>query len=500
MKRKVLYLVVLLMTTLFSNAQLTSVSLVGTGAGGWPPAVPPPGYTDPNQLTTVDGENWTITITLTAGEVKFRGNNSWDNNAYIWGGATNPGGFPTGAPASPGNNIQTVPGIRTVTFNSTTGVYNFEGAPIPVVKLVGAATSGDVTLATSDGVNFTASNVTLSTGDAQFDVDGTLTGGTGFPTGSAEPGSVSIPVAGGSYTTISLNLDNGEYTFTAAPTYPSIAIVGSATAQGWPNDPQVDAHVLSTTDGITYTGTIKLMIGALKFRQNNSWNPSWAGSSFPTGPDPANAGLDVAVDVPGYYDVTFNATTGAYAFSFPLISLTGDAFGGWGDGFDFDLTTTDGANYSIASITAVATNGGKFRSNHSWDAGNLAYGGAGWPSGTASTAPDAANIPVEAGIYGVTFNRETLAYNFGAPLATANFNKNADFRAYPNPTHNNWNFTSAKGAINTIQIVDVLGKIVLTVSPQANIATIDASGLNAGIYFAKVGTASATQTIKVVKN
>jgi hypothetical protein len=103
-------------------------------------------------------------------------------------------------------------------------------------------------------------------------------------------------------------------TITAFINYPSIAIVGSATAQGWPSDPQVDPNVLSTTDGVHYfLNNITLTNGTVKFRQNNSWTVSWgADGGFPVG-TVSQAGEDLNVGE-GTYSITLNKTTGAFTF------------------------------------------------------------------------------------------------------------------------------------------------------------------------------------------
>jgi hypothetical protein len=123
------------------NSQVTSVALVGEAVGGWPGDPGNPGPTDVHQMTSSDGENWTLVdVALTDaavnGGVKFRANNAWTIN---WGSAS----FPSGTGTQNGANILPIAGVYTVTFNSTTGVYNFAGgAPIPVVNIVGAATGG----------------------------------------------------------------------------------------------------------------------------------------------------------------------------------------------------------------------------------------------------------------------------------------------------------------------------------------------------------------------
>ncbi len=66
----------------------------------------------------------------------------------------------------------------------------------------------------------------------------------------------------------------------------SVALVGSGTEQGWPVDPQTDAHQMTSTDNVNWTiANIALKGGAIKFRGNNSWALpyNWGGATFPTG-------------------------------------------------------------------------------------------------------------------------------------------------------------------------------------------------------------------------
>ncbi|GEP50578.1 hypothetical protein FNO01nite_12500 [Flavobacterium noncentrifugens] len=482
----------------------TSIAIVGADVGGWPDAANP--VPDTHVMTTTDGIHWTLDAieiipVAVDGGLKFRADNAWTLN---WGSDA----FPTGIAVLNGPNIHGVGAIYSVTFNSVTGEFHFEGPPVPVVKIIGAAveSADGIAMTTSDAVNYTASNVTLLTGGAQFniavDAENVSYGGTTFPEGEATDEGVTIPVVAGTYTTVTYNINDGVYVFTAAPVYPSIALVGSG-AGGWPVDPQIDANVLTTADGETYTGVVTLTAvdpaidgsGEIKFRSNNDWNqPNWGGGSFPAGPTvPAD---NIFVTTAGTYDVVFTRSTGAYTFSMASFAIVGDGAGGWPNDPQIDanqMTTTDGANYTLASVTL--TDGPiKFRANNAW---TMNFGGTAFPSGT-GVANSNDNIPATAGTYSVSLNRLTGAYSF-ATLATANFDK-AAFKAYPNPTHNNWNFDSAKENIETIQIVDVLGKTVLNIAPNAASASVDASALNNGVYFARIATATGSKTVKVVKN
>lgn len=488
MKRKVLLLLAVVLMGFSSNAQ---VSMIGPGAtGDWGIDV---------DMQTTDNNIWTLVgYVMPGGEFKFRLNHDWTTN---WGDVA----FPMGTGTQNGPNIPAVAGTYDITFNQTTGEYSFTGgAPIPVVKIVGSAVNGPpegLTLTTLNGETYTLSATTFLDGYAQFDIDGSIFGGDTFPNGFISDPSLFIPVTAGDYTSVTVNIGTGEYTFTAAPVFQAISIVGSG-AGGWPGSPEnpgpTDINQLTTTDGIIYTlDGLVLTNGEAKFRQNNDWTVNWGGATFPAG-----VGVQDGANIPtvaGTYSVTFNRTTGEYTFSFPSISLVGSGAGGWpgspenpGPIDNNQLTTTDGVNYTLSGV--VLTDGeAKFRQNNDWA---VNWGAAVFPAGTG--IQDGANIPTVAGTYDLLFNRTTGDFSF-APLATKGFST-SNFKVYPNPTQNNWNFTSVKEAIQSVQIVDVLGKTILTVSPKNTTATIDASSLNAGVYFARIATASATNTIKLVKN
>lgn len=71
------------------------------------------------------------------------------------------------------------------------------------------------------------------------------------------------------------------------------------------------------------------------------------------------------------------------------------------------------------------------------------------------------------------------------------------FKVYPNPAQNVWNFTAGNNVISNLQIIDVTGKVIFT---GGNAAVVDATTFASGVYFAKVTSANAVQTIRIVKN
>jgi len=502
MKTKLFLFFAVLLMSFGMNGQITSVAVVGEAAGGWPGDPGNPGPTDVHQMTSTDGENWTLSgLTLTTfasgGGVKFRANNAWDIN---WGSAA----FPAGTGTQGGANINCVAGTYEVTFNSTTGVYNFAGGtPIPVVKLIGASTGtvDGIAMSLSGADTFTATNVTLVTGAGQFSIDGLVFGETTFPTGVLSGASDNIPVVAGFYSSVTLNIASGAYSFVLIP---PVSIVGAGVG-GWPGDPgnpgPLDTNQMSSSDAINYKiDKLACIVGPAKFRQDNAWTINWGNAAFPAGTG-TQGGDNIAITTAGTYDVKFNRVTGDYSFAIPTIALVGSATPtGWptGTAGEIDaaaLTTTDGVTYTLASV-ALSAGECKFRANNAWD---VNFGAADFPSGTGTQG--GANIVVAtASTYGVTLNRVTGAYTFTDLLATTSFNNKA-FSVFPNPTNNSWNFASTSGKnIVSIQIVDMLGKAVMSINPAATSAVVDATSITSGLYFAKVTTTSGTETVKLMKN
>lgn len=93
----------------------------------------------------------------------------------------------------------------------------------------------------------------------------------------------------------------------------------------------------------------------------------------------------------------------------------------------------------------------------------------------------------------------TAAYSITSALSTKGFNA-SKFSVYPNPAKSSWNFSSSNENIESIQIVDVLGKTIRSSFSKSNFVTVDASGLASGIYFAKIATATGTNTVKLIKD
>ena len=368
--------------------------------------------------------------------------------------------------------------------------------------MIGAAAGGwcdtcDTPMTSTDNTNYTRLNVTLSNGEMKFrevgvwnanQVSAPATGG--FPSGTGQVGNGNFPnitAVAGVYN-VSLNRITGVYSFTSTVTYNSLNMSGTAVGSTPLN--------LSTSNGTNYFARgVNLVAGNLVINQTAPTATTWSGTTFPSGTaTTGTTGIPVAA---GRYNIAFNRTTGAYSFNPVIFTIIGAGVGGWNDSNEIPLTSTDGVNYTLNSVT-IAANGGssdvKFRENNGWA---FQIGSIAWPSGTGQGTNNDINIPAVAGTYSVTMNRLTRQYSF-ATLSNENFVKyNFDF--YPNPTTSVWNFKTATNVLEAITVVDAVGKTVIDLRPNALETTVDASSLSSGIYFAKVVSDGKSQAVKLIK-
>ncbi len=92
---------------------ISSAAIIGSATpGGWD-------VETPMERSATDPDVYTKTITLVAGEAKFRANNAWN---LSWGNNKFPSGI--GSTAN-GPNIPITAGRYLVTFNISTGAYSF---------------------------------------------------------------------------------------------------------------------------------------------------------------------------------------------------------------------------------------------------------------------------------------------------------------------------------------------------------------------------------------
>ncbi|MCP4483665.1 MAG: T9SS type A sorting domain-containing protein, partial [Flavobacteriaceae bacterium] len=71
---------------------------------------------------------------------------------------------------------------------------------------------------------------------------------------------------------------------------------------------------------------------------------------------------------------------------------------------------------------------------------------------------------------------------------------------YPNPTNNIWNIETNNQVIDSIQVLDIQGKVVLNIYPNSSKAIINAESLTTGMYLTRINTSEGIKIIKLVKN
>lgn len=199
-----------------------SIGIIGDAtAGGWD-----------NETKMVQDANdksiWRLRTDLVNGELKFRANDNWD---ISWGGETFPSGVATSVD---GPNIPIVAADYKITFNSTTGEYNFEavvefdkislvGKSGPFGEWPGSDDSKDTYLNKdpNDPNHWTHPGVTLTDfaattdGGVKFRAEAAWTtnwGAKDFPAGVGTPGGPNIEPIAGTYR-IDFKSDTGEYAF-----------------------------------------------------------------------------------------------------------------------------------------------------------------------------------------------------------------------------------------------------------------------------------------------
>ena len=354
----------------------------------------------------------------------------------------------------------------------------------------------DIDMTTTDNITYTLNNVTLTTATdpattgLKFRQDHAWTfnwGNSNFPLGTAVANGPNIMTVAGTYD-IAFNKSNGTYTFILSSTVPhNIGIWGPAVdANGY-----IGADVnMTTTDNITYTlSGFYFTSGQAYFRENDATTNVWGAVAFPTGT--AVLGGPTIPVTGGEWFVTFNRITGAFSFTYPSIGILGTATSfGWGT--DIDLSTTDGFSYSISNL--ALTNGVvKFRKDNAWD---INWGSLNFPTGTG--VQNGAEIPVTAGTYDVTFEKSTGNYTFVNTLSTHQ-ESISQIKIYPNPTNAVWNFSN-KTIIDSVELMDVAGKIIQSYNPNATQFELDGSPLSQGIYFVKIKSGADFAVQKIIKN
>ena len=252
--------------------------------------------------------------------------------------------------------------------------------------------------------------ITLSKGDgsggqgyAKFRADDAWDvnwGSESFPVGTGDQGGDNIPIFFDGEYTITFNSNSGYYEFEIAS---PIGIIGTATPRGWDADFNLFPDSLG---GSKFYTTLEMPQGEAKFRANDNWDGSnWGSSDFPNGTG-TQGGSNIPVAA-GTYNITFDSMTGEYSFQnidFQKMKLIGS--GVPMGGVDSLMRSPSDAKLWVGRMTLTD---GDIQFQADEDA-NSTWGGTDFPSGTAELG--GGGIPVTAAEYYVTFNVETLEYNF----------------------------------------------------------------------------------------
>lgn len=106
---------------------------------------------------------------------------------------------------------------------------------------------------------------------------------------------------------------SGIQSMTVTPFYTPVSIhtwgiVGSATPNGW-GGPD---YVMDDGDATgTYTATVKLVVGEIKFRFDNNWNNNLGGSNGTL----TQGGANIAIAAAGTYTITLNTNNNTYTIT-----------------------------------------------------------------------------------------------------------------------------------------------------------------------------------------
>ncbi len=380
---------------------------------------------------------------------------------------------------------------------------------------------GLVLSSTDGGTIWTASNFEIvGDGNMKFSEGGTwaTTAGFvgenvapfGFPGGTAVVNGGNNIVGTLGFWNVTYNAVTKDYLFTPGINpNPVIKINGG----GLTSDVQ-----MNTTNGVAYSKkSLFFPGGTASFQQTSPVTAQWGGA-FPTGPVVNSGTINVPTGAFNTYFVMPGTGPAEFVFEPVVVSMIGN-FAGSGWNMDLDLETTDNIHYTKTNWDAtifVPTPPNapwtdpemhlKIRDNHDWTVqyGNIASANGSNNLALTGTSMNGilgggGDIFIPWGVYNVDFNRSTGTWTFNPVMAANQVFSNSYFKVYPNPTTNVWNFTSEKNQIDSIQIMDILGKVVLTKSVNSNQATLDASSLNSGIYFAKISSISGSETVKLVK-
>lgn len=192
--------------------------------------------------------------------------------------------------------------------------------------------------------------------------------------------------------------------------------------------------------------------------------------------------------------ITYNSTvdeTVANQIKAIVKSIVYNNFEDWNVGFYDPQATFD---YEATGNTVLFTSNSTNGVTYLWDFGD----------GTMSVEENPQHVYDGSGPYIVTLtvvncSRQSLTTQTMAELSVPNFTEKK-INIYPNPTTDIWHINAPNTIINTVCVTDIMGKEIMTLSPNSNNLMIDATHISKGVYIAKVSGGSIIETFKLIKD
>jgi hypothetical protein len=264
----------------------------------------------------------------------------------------------------------------------------------------------------------------------------------------------------------------------AAPTPPARAAadVISIYSDAY-TDIAIDAFDFGLCDGsVPNLATAEVMIAG--FPAQNYLKPGCQGISIETNRIDASAFTNLHFDF--FTDVSGDDLIGK-VFNIKLVDWAGNETEAGSTGLEINFN--DGTSPGIITSSWVSVDV-DLTSFGAMVGGNL-------------TRSDIAQIHITSNLPNAWYDNLYLHKN--TTLGIEN-NELVDFNTYPNPTQENWTVKTKSESMSSIKVYDILGKQVLSLSPNSIEATINGASLKSGLYFAQIKTDSGLSNIKLIKN
>lgn len=123
--------------------------------------------------------------------------------------------------------------------------------------------------------------------------------------GTLESGSANLTVSGAGY--YKMNVNTNDLTYSIQKT--DWGLIGSATPSGW----DADTSMSYSTETKTWTVTLNLTAGNIKFRANNGWDLNYGDNDFDGTME--EGGADIPLTEAGNYTLTLNLEVAGYSYT-----------------------------------------------------------------------------------------------------------------------------------------------------------------------------------------